>query len=106
MSATNQLLDSEAFAGRIGLESGIDRPRDRQPLPPGRRFRIRSGACGQHKPCPDYPRQPTAGQSAYRSVQGQVPPLSVATVDEGHSLSEHANPLGSVHANRVSGTTS
>jgi hypothetical protein len=30
----------------------------------------------------------------------------VATVNEGHSLSEHANPLRSVHANRASGATS
>jgi ABC-type multidrug transport system ATPase subunit len=26
-------------------------------------------------------------------------------IDEGHSLSEHANPLRSVHANRASGAT-
>ena len=32
-------------------------------------------------------------------------PAIVATVNEGHSLSEHAQPLSSVHANRTSGTT-
>ena len=65
--------------------------------------RVRSDACGQRKPCPVYPRQPTARQSAFGSGPGAA---IVATVDEGHSLSEHANPLRSVHANRASGATS
>lgn len=50
-----------------------------------------------------YPRQPTTRKSAYSLVQGVA---IVATVDQGYSLSEHANPLRSVHANRASGATS
>jgi hypothetical protein len=49
----------------------------------------------------------TADCSAVSVQFGSGPGAAiVATVDEGHSLSEHANPLRSVHANRASGATS
>ena len=49
---------------------------------------------------------------AIRSVTTRDTPVAkmpgaaiVDTVNEGHSLSEHAQPLRSVHANRTSGAT-
>ena len=57
----------------------------------------------------------TSRQSAYSSVLGQAGARDaetgaaspfVVTVDKGHPLSEHADPLRSVHANRVSGAAS
>jgi len=49
----------------------------------------------------------TADLSAVSVQFGSGPGAAiVATVEEGHSLSEQANPLRSVHANRTSGATS
>jgi hypothetical protein len=49
----------------------------------------------------------TADFSAVSVQFGSGPGAAIVdTIDEGHSLSEHANPLRSVHANRASGATS
>ena len=43
----------------------------------------------------------TAGRHVSRLLGAAI----FATVNEGHSLSKHAQPLRSVHANRTSGAT-
>ena len=54
-----------------------------------------------------YPSVPVFSGNAHIITAGRKVPGAaiVATVNEGHSLSEHAQPLRSVHANRTSGTT-
>lgn len=60
------------------------------------------------RPAQALPGLPSTADCSEVSVQfGSGPGAAiVATVDEVHSLSEHANPLRSVHANRASGATS
>jgi hypothetical protein len=50
--------------------------------------------------------RPLSPQAHIITAGRKVPRAAiVATVNEGHSRSEHAQPLGSVHPNRTSGTT-